>query len=644
MRSRRVLLYGLTFVVAFCSIAYELAYSELLRTLFGGTVVRYSITIGLFLFSFGVGSFLYRHLDDDPSGFFRVEVLLAIAGPAGFLLLLVFNSVPELGGALPRDLRLTVSHTPIVLVGLLSGLEVPYLTELVDEDRTNAGGADGDGDGDGNGNLDTAVDGGDADGEDVAVEGARDDDDPETVTSSFASVLGMDYVGSLAGTVVYAVVLYPAVGLFSTVFVLGLLNGLAALGFALRFDAGIGIGRTSPPTTDDGRPADDPGGEGGGADDGGDDPPRPEYPTEPSSDSGPAPGRGGESTDRLASLAGRLRAGSRVLFVVCLLVTATYATAVANGEAIDDELTSVYATGQIEAEWEPGRAADVRVREQFTTRYQDVLVYDRRIEGKPGTQRCLRLDMALQLCDSWVESYHAGLVDVPMSTVADPTNASVLLIGGGDHIAVDRLREYGVRVDRVDIDAEFMQWARNDSFLRQYHDDAYRYDRLETHVGDAYTFLRGTDERYDLVLVDLPGARNDDAMPLYSVEFYSLLRTHLTDDGVVATWSYSRYAFPAHYRAYMSTVQAAGFDSYLQYAAYEDLDGDGRSERAEGFYLLSPDPPGSGPPLRPARTESPSIERHAERYRAATWRPTPRYRGVAPNSVFDPNYDITVTY
>jgi spermidine synthase len=633
MRSRRVLLYGLTFVVAFCSIAYELAYSELLRTLFGGTVVRYSITIGLFLFSFGVGSFLYRRLDDDPSGFFRVEVLLAIAGPAGFLLVLVFNSVPELGGALPRDVRLVVSHSPIVFVGLLSGLEVPYLTELVDEGPTDAGGSGGDGDPDATG----------GDGEDARGDEASDGGDSEAVTSSFASVLGMDYVGSLAGTVVYAIVLYPAVGLFSTVFVLGLLNGLAALGFALRFHADIGIGRTAP-TTDGGRPAGEAEGGEDGPDDASGDAPRPEP------GAGRAGGTRGESgvgaalTAVLRRLAGRVGAGPRVLFVVCLLVTATYATAVANGDVVDDELTSVYATGQIEAEWEPGRTAEVQVREQFTTRYQDVLVYDRRIEGKPGTQRCLRLDMALQLCDSWVESYHAGLVDVPMSTLEDPANASVLLIGGGDHIAVDRLREYDVRVDRVDIDAEFMEWARNDSFLRQYHDDAYRYDRLETHVGDAYAYLRGTDERYDLVLIDLPGARNDDAMPLYSVEFYSLLRTHLTDDGVVATWSYSRYAFPAHYRAYMSTVHAAGFDSYLQYAAYEDLDGDGRSERAEGFYLLSPDPPGSGPTLAPSRARNPSIERNADRYRAATWRPTPRYRGVAPNSVFDPNYDITVTY
>jgi spermidine synthase len=599
MRTRRLVLYGLTFVVAFCSIAYELAYSELLRTLFGGTVVRYSITIGLFLFSFGVGSFLYRRLDDDPSGFFRVEVLLSIVGPAGFLLVLVFNSVPEISQLVGRDVRLVVSHSPIVLVGLLSGLEVPYLTDMVDEDRA----AEAAEEGTASGAADTA---GSTDGGDEADPG------DDTVTSSFASVLGMDYVGSLAGTVVYAIVLYPALGLFPTVFVLGLLNALAALGFAVRFDAGVA----------------------------------PRFRAESSSERSVAATRPRREATvaRFGDTLARLRAGSTVLFVVCLLVTATYATAVVNGQAVEDELTTIYATGQIEAEWEPGREADVQVHEQFTTRYQEVLVYDRRVEGMTGTQRCLRLDMALQLCDSWVRSYHAGLVDAPMSTLEDPSNASVLLIGGGDHIAVDRLREYDVAVDRVDIDAEFMRWARDDPFLSQYHDDAYEYDRLDTHVGDAYSYLRSTNETYDLVLVDLPGARNDDAIPLYSVEFYSLLRGHLAEDGLVATWSYSRYAFPAHYRAYMSTVRTAGFDSYMSYNAYEDVDGDGRDERAEGFYLLSPDAGATGPRIEPDRAKSPVISRNADRYRTTRWRPTPRFRGVAPNSVFDPNYDITVTY
>ncbi|MCU4799277.1 spermidine synthase [Halobacteria archaeon HArc-gm2] len=517
-----MLLLGLTLVVAFCSIVYELIYSEMLRVIFGGTVLRYSITIGLFLFSLGIGAFLYNYVDDVAPNFFRIEVLLALAGPFGLVGMILVNSAPGVEFPFKSSILLVASHLPIVVVGVLSGLEIPFLSELVETER-----------------------------------------------SAFSEVLGVDYFGSLVGTVVYALVLYPTLGLVSAIFTLGLLNAVAALAFSVKFPS-----------------------------------------------------------------------GSRALFAVALLVTGLYGGVLVQADAVERELTTTYVEAQIESEYPPG-AASATVTDQFTTRHQDAVVYERRLDDVPGQETCLRLDMALQLCDRWVDSYHEGLVDVPMTMYPNGSKTKVLLIGGGDWIAVDHLRKYDVTVDQVDVDREFMNRTKNHSFFEQYHDDAYEYDRLDTTVGDAASYLRTTDERYDLVLVDLPGARSDEMLPLYSTEFYSQLRQHLTDDGVVVAWSYSKYAFPDHHKAYLSTVRAAGFESYVPYHSYDDLDGDSDLERAEGFYVLAPEP------TRPVQFESaPVVDSQRERtaYESREWRPIPEYRGVEPNSVFDPNYDVIVDF
>ncbi|WP_254521978.1 spermidine synthase [Natrinema caseinilyticum] len=561
---RRVTL-AATFVVAFCSIAYELVYSELLTVFFGGTVLRYSITIGLYMFSLGVGSVLSAQLGEPESNFLRTEVYLAIAGPAGAMAIVAVNSLPAMTFSGKGQLVLALSHVPILVVGVLSGFEVPLLTDLV-EDREGTVFAS-------LGRLYPRRIVRGVLGVFFAV-GEPDE-------RSFSEVLGVDYLGSLAGTVVYALLLYPRFGLVVSVFALGLVNAVAALAFAAWTFSGSAF-TLSRPTT------------------------------------------------------GRWR----TVLVVGLLLTGSYAGLVAHPNAVDRAVTTTYLERTIEGEF-PAGTADVRARSYDTTPYQTVLTYERDLEGHAGTETCLHLDQALQLCDRWVDSYHSGLVDVPMSTFDDPSSVNVLLVGGGDYIAVDHLREYNASVDQVDLDGEFLEMAREREFFRQYNDDAYEYDRLNTTTEDAFTYMQGTDETYDLVLLDVPGVRNDETLSLYSTEFYTLLREHLTDDGLVVTWTYTKGNHPSHHKAYTNTVREAGFDRYLPYYVFDDLDGDDELEAGERFYILS-----DGPTPEPAleRAESDYIREYADTFDEWQWWTIPRYRGVDPNSVLHPNYDIIVDY
>jgi spermidine synthase len=583
--TRTFTLLAITFVVSFCSFAYEFVYSELLTVMYGGTVTQYVITIGLYFFSLGIGSALSDDLIPDRwSNFFRTELYLAAAAPAGFMLIVALNSV-TLPAWIPYVFVWILARLPVIVVGILSGFELPLLTRLVEEvtadsdsvpgpaqlrflfDRLRAGGRRCLG-------ILWQMDAGDS------------------TRSGLSVVLALDYIGGLFGAVIYARVLYPQLGLVSTIFVLALLNALAALVFAIQFSD-----------------------------------------------------RWGEITESSLSMSALVSHESRVLLAVCLLLTVGYAGAVVNHEQVNRQVTELYREHQIESEF-PTDTMDIEILSQKTTKYQHILQYRRTWTGNGSnpyftgrSETCLRLGTAVQLCESWADSYHNGLVDVPMSMYEHSPKTDVLVIGGGDWIAINHLRKYNVSIDHVDIDRQFMQYAKN-AYFQERHNDSYTYPRLNTTVGDGFTYLQRTSQKYDLILLDIPGATNDDLLKLYSKEFYRLLRGHLENDGVVVSWVYSSNAFAEHNKAYVNTVRAAGFTQYIPYWAWEDIDSDGLTERIERFYILAPDERAPFTITQGQRTEY--VHRYSERYSDLRWRPIPHYDGVRVNSIFHPNYDIII--
>ena len=187
MKRENVFISAVTFIGAFCSIIYELVLAQTLTVVFGGTVLRYSSTIGLFLFSLGLGAFLYEYIKGKvhlKKFFFFSELILAVLGFSGVFLIVYLNG--PLGEILPYWFLLTLSHIPIILIGIFSGLELPVLTEFETKKR-------------------------------------------------FAVILGTDYFGSLVGSIIFAIILYPNFGLLTTSIAVSLLNALIAVSFAIEY-------------------------------------------------------------------------------------------------------------------------------------------------------------------------------------------------------------------------------------------------------------------------------------------------------------------------------------------------------------------------------------------------------------------------
>ncbi len=164
-------------VVALCGIAYELIIASVSTYLLGNSVTQFSLTIGLFMFAMGLGSFLSkyfrRHL---VSTFVFVEISVAIIG--GFSSTLLFTVFPM------YSLYNPTMYSLIIMIGTLVGLEIPLLTQILSRSSS--------------------------------------------WKDSVAHVLSLDYFGALIGSVAFPLVLLPSLGLFRSSFAIGLTNAVVA--------------------------------------------------------------------------------------------------------------------------------------------------------------------------------------------------------------------------------------------------------------------------------------------------------------------------------------------------------------------------------------------------------------------------------
>jgi spermidine synthase len=161
-------------IVALCGIVYELIIGTVSSYLMGNSVYQFSVTIGFFMFSMGIGSYLSKFIGEKLVEYFiYVEMALAVVGGVcSITLFLMFPFTPSL--------YTSVMFAFILTIGTLVGLEIPLLTRILS-----------------------------------AARGTR---------KSIANVMSLDYVGALIGSVGFPLLLLPSLGLVASSFAIGLIN------------------------------------------------------------------------------------------------------------------------------------------------------------------------------------------------------------------------------------------------------------------------------------------------------------------------------------------------------------------------------------------------------------------------------------
>lgn len=169
------------FVVASCGLAYELIAGALSSYLLGDSILQFSSIIGCYLFAMGIGSHLSKYVKDEDAlaRFIDIELLVGLLGGLSALFLFV---VFAWAGTPFR----TVLYALVLVIGILVGMEIPLVMRIL--------------------NL-------------------RQTDFKEIVSR----VLTFDYLGALAVSLLFPLVLAPQLGMSRTALLFGVLNAAVAV-------------------------------------------------------------------------------------------------------------------------------------------------------------------------------------------------------------------------------------------------------------------------------------------------------------------------------------------------------------------------------------------------------------------------------
>ncbi|HMC16843.1 MAG TPA: polyamine aminopropyltransferase [Albitalea sp.] len=178
-----VALLASVFIVAACGLVYELAAGALASYLLGDSILQFSTVIGMYLFAMGVGSYLSRFFERQlVAHFLRIELLVGLVG--GLMPAALF----ALHSAASSSFRFAL-YLMVFTVGVLVGLEIPLVMRIL----------------------------------------KRHFRERYALGHLVSQVLTFDYLGALAVSIAFPLLLVPQLGLIRTGIFFGLLNAGVAL-------------------------------------------------------------------------------------------------------------------------------------------------------------------------------------------------------------------------------------------------------------------------------------------------------------------------------------------------------------------------------------------------------------------------------
>ncbi|MFP5317333.1 MAG: fused MFS/spermidine synthase [Acidimicrobiia bacterium] len=135
------------------------------------------------------------------------------------------------------------------------------------------------------------------------------------------------------------------------------------------------------------------------------------------------------------------------------------------------------------------------------------------------------------------DDYHVLIGLLPALMHPDPTDAMAVGLGIGATPYGMLLDERLESIDVVELCGGELDLLRSlaDGGSRE-NQRLFAEDRMDIHVGDGRKWLLKTDERFDVMTVDVIRPQAAFSGSLYSVEFYELVRSRLAEGGVFAQW------------------------------------------------------------------------------------------------------------
>lgn len=160
-------------IIAVNGVIYELLIGGYSSYLLGDSITQFSLTIGLFMSSMGIGSWLTQYFEEElERRFVEVELWLAAVGGPTVLLLAMAH--------IHTRVYSWVMFAMIIALGTLIGFEIPMVTRIINR--------------------------------------------YDSLKKSLANVLSFDYVGALFGSLAFPLLLLPELGFARTSFLIGIIS------------------------------------------------------------------------------------------------------------------------------------------------------------------------------------------------------------------------------------------------------------------------------------------------------------------------------------------------------------------------------------------------------------------------------------
>jgi spermidine synthase len=161
----------------------------------------------------------------------------------------------------------------------------------------------------------------------------------------------------------------------------------------------------------------------------------------------------------------------------------------------------------------------------WRTKFQDLEIHD-----SPQFGKLFRLDGCFMTSEKEEFVYHECMIHP--AAVAHPAPKKGLIIGGGDGGAAEELLKHPSMesVTLVELDGDVIDIARQ--HFGAIHRGVFDDPRLKLVIDDGLKFLAETDERFDLIVLDLPDPIGP-ATALYEEPFFRDCRRALAPGGAV---------------------------------------------------------------------------------------------------------------
>ena len=171
----------------------------------------------------------------------------------------------------------------------------------------------------------------------------------------------------------------------------------------------------------------------------------------------------------------------------------------------------------------------------------------------------------------WDAVYHETFVHPAMALKQSAKDLNILILGGGDGLALREILKYEnvSKATLVDIDSALVLAAKNLGAVRKLNSNAFYDPRVKIVFNDAFKFVEGENDLYNIIFIDFPDPTDDGLARLYSKEFYLTLKNVLRANGIVITQSGGYMT--ENQKIILLTMEAAGFKTLAFHPPFYDL-------------------------------------------------------------------------